>query len=353
MFTAFNILNLTSKAIFSLIGVAAIVFLLFNVLPGDPVKLLGGKHADDSQIEMIRNEIGLNHSLPVRFVYFMNDLSFVSFKKPGTDHNWSEWFSIELGKSAEVVFKWPYLGKSYTNRTLVSKMILDALPESIALVFTSLFLAALIGIPIGVYASQKPNGTLDTLLRILTSFGLAVPSFVAAILIAWLLGYLLNDYLGLPITGILFKYDVYKGKEIIQFQNLILPALALSIRPMCVSGQLMRNSMVEVLKKDFIRTARSKGLSERKILFKHALPNAINPVLSALGGWMAALLTGSIFVEFVFGWKGLGSVLLNAIDYQDFPVIIGLTLVVSTTFILINWLLKLIMPYFDPTLLNE
>ena len=122
---------------------------------------------------------------------------------------------------------------------------------------------------------------------------------------------------------------------------------------MCVSGQLMRNSMVEVLKKDFIRTARSKGLSERKILFKHALPNAINPVLSALGGWMAALLTGSIFVEFVFGWKGLGSVLLNAIDYQDFPVIIGLTLVVSTTFILINWLLKLIMPYFDPTLLNE
>ena len=91
--------------------------------------------------------------------------------------------------------------RDYTNRTLVSKMILDALPESIALVFTSLFLAALIGIPIGVYASQKPNGTLDTLLRILTSFGLAVPSFVAAILIAWLLGYLLNDYLGLPITG--------------------------------------------------------------------------------------------------------------------------------------------------------
>lgn len=107
------------------------------------------------------------------------------------------------------------------------------------------------------------------------------------------------------------------------------------------------------MQKDFIRTARSKGISERKILFKHALRNAINPVLSAMGAWIAALMTGSIFIEFVFGWKGLGNVLLNAIESQDFPVIIGLTLVVSTTFILINWVLKMVMPYFDPTLLNE
>lgn len=232
-------------------------------------------------------------------------------------------------------------------------MILDALPESIALVLASIFLAALIGIPIGVFASQNPNGILDVGLRVVTSFGLAVPSFVAAIVIAWVFGYLLNDVLGLPITGSLFKYDINKGMEVLQLQNLILPALALSIRPMCVTEQLMRNNMVDVMQKDYIRTARSKGLSERTILFKHALRNAINPVLSAMGAWIAALMTGSIFIEFVFGWKGLGNVLLNAIDYQDFPVIIGLTLVVSTTFILINWILKLIMPLFDPTLLSE
>jgi len=333
--TAINIFNLTAKAILSLIGIAIIVFLLFNVLPSDPAKLLGGKHADDRQIEMIRTELGLSDALPVRFIYFLNDLSFISVKKAAVDHHWSEWFSVPVGGTFAVVAKWPYLGKSYANRTLVSKVILNALPESIALVLSSILLAALVGIPIGVYASQNPNGMLDVGLRVVTSFGLAVPSFVAAILIAWVFGYLLHDFLGLPITGSLFKYDVNQGKEIIQFQNLVLPALALSIRPMCVTGQLM-NNMVEVMQKDYIRTARSKGLSERKILFKHALRNAINPVLSAMGAWIAALMTGSIFIEFVFGWKGLGNVLLNAIDYQDFPVIIGLTLVVSTTFILIN-----------------
>ena len=353
MLTAINIFNLTAKAILSLIGIAIIVFLLFNVLPSDPAKLLGGKHADDSQIQMIRTELGLNDALPVRFIHFLNDLSFISFKKTEVEHHWNEWFSIPVGESSAIVMKWPYLGKSYANRTLVSKVILDALPESIALVLASIFLAALIGIPIGVFASQNPNGILDVGLRVVTSFGLAVPSFVAAIVIAWVFGYLLNDVLGLPITGSLFKYDINKGMEVLQLQNLILPALALSIRPMCVTGQLMRNNMVDVMQKDYIRTARSKGLSERTILFKHALRNDINPVLSAMGAWIAALMTGSIFIEFVFGWKGLGNVLLNAIDYQDFPVIIGLTLVVSTTFILINWILKLIMPLFDPTLLSE
>jgi peptide/nickel transport system permease protein len=134
-------------------------------------------------------------------------------------------------------------------------VILDALPESIALVLASIFLAALIGIPIGVFASQNPNGILDVGLRVVTSFGLAVPSFVAAIVIAWVFGYLLNDVLGLPITGSLFKYDINKGMEVLQLQNLILPALALSIRPMCVTEQLMRKNMVDVMQKDYIRTA--------------------------------------------------------------------------------------------------
>lgn len=353
MLNAITFFNHTAKALLSLLGIAVIAFLLFSVLPGDPAKLLGGKHADATQVEMIRTELGLNESLPVRFGYFINDLSFVSFKRSAVDHRWSEWFSVPLGQSYRMVFKWPYLGKSFTHGTKVSKVILDALPESIALVLSAILLAALIGIPAGVFASQHPKGALDIGLRVATSFGLAVPSFVAAILIAWIFGYGLNSLLGLPITGSLFKYDIFQGREILQLQNLILPAFALSIRPMCVTGQLMRNNMVEVMQKDFIRTARSKGISERKILFKHALRNAINPVLSAMGAWIAALMTGSIFIEFVFGWKGLGNVLLNAIESQDFPVIIGLTLVVSTTFILINWVLKMVMPYFDPTLLNE
>ena len=241
--------------------------------------------------------------------------------------------------------KWPYLRKSYSNRTLVSKVILDALPESIALALASIFLAALIGMPLGVFAVQHPNGILDVSLRVLTSFGLAIPSFVLAILIAWVFGFLLHDFLVLPTTGSLFQYDVQQGREVIQFHNLILPSLALSIRPMCVTGQLMRNNMIDVMQKDSIRIALSKGLSKGVILFNHALRNAINSVLSAMGAWIAALMTGLVFVEFLFGWKGLGNALLNAIDYQDFPVIIGLNLEVSTTFILINWLLKLIMSF--------
>ncbi|MEX2596729.1 MAG: ABC transporter permease [Salibacteraceae bacterium] len=348
-----NIVSSSIYALLKLLGVAMVVFILFNLIPSDPAKLLAGKHSDEQQVQMIRNEIGLDRPLSARFINFLNEISFISFAT--SDDQLSAWKTIGVFNVGDdyLVFKYPYLGRSYAKKTAVGDLILGGLPETLSLVLAAIFLACLLGIPLGVFAAKNPDGKLDVFLRVSSAVGLAIPSFVAAIFIAWLFGYVLNNWIGLPISGTLFEYDVYAGKEMVQFKNLVLPAVALSIRPMSVTAQLMRNTMVEVLQKEYMRTAKAKGLPEITILFKHALVNAINPVMSAIGAWVAALMAASVFVEFIFGWKGLGSVLLTAIDYHDFPVIIGITLVVSSTFILTDWLISIISPNFDPGLARQ
>jgi ABC-type dipeptide/oligopeptide/nickel transport system permease component len=152
---------------------------------------------------------------------------------------------------------------------------------------------------------------------------------------------------GLPMTGSLYDIDPWKGEYLVP-QNLILPALTLGIRPLSVVVQLTRNSLLEVLESDFVRTARAKGLSQFRVIFVHALRNALNPVVTAVSGWFASLLAGAVFVEFVFGWKGLGLEVFSALEKEDLPVVMGAVLIIACSFVIINLLVDLIYAWLDP-----
>ncbi len=163
---------------------------------------------------------------------------------------------------------------------------------------------------------------------------------------------LINTYLtlpgtGLPMSGSLYEVDVFKG-EYLALQNLILPALTLGIRPLAIVLQLTRSSMLDVLSQDYIRTATAKGVAFYRIVVKHALKNALNPVVTAVSGWFASLLAGAIFVEKIFGWNGLGHVLVSSLQKDDLPVVMGIVLVIATTFVLINMLIDIVYGILDP-----
>jgi len=149
------------------------------------------------------------------------------------------------------------------------------------------------------------------------------------------------------MTGSLYSVDVWKG-EFLDLQNLILPEITLMILPLSVIVQLTRSSLLDVMQQDYIRTARAKGLSEREVIFKHALRNALNPVITAVSGWFASLLAGAIFVEFVFGWKGLGQQMFTAIENQDMPVVMGGVIVIASAFVLINLIVDILYGWIDP-----
>jgi peptide/nickel transport system permease protein len=168
------------------------------------------------------------------------------------------------------------------------------------------------------------------------------------IIIAYVFGFLLSSYTGLHITGNWFEMDVNTGEKRLTLQNLILPAITLGIRPLAIITQLTRSAMLDVLDQDYIRTAYAKGLSKRVVVWKHALLNALNPVITAITGWFAELLAGAFFIEYIFGWKGIGKVTVDALEKLDFPVVMGSVLVAATFFIVINILADILYGIVDP-----
>jgi peptide/nickel transport system permease protein len=205
-----------------------------------------------------------------------------------------------------------------------------------------------LGVFLGIVSAMNKDHWIDKIIQLISTFGMSVPSFFSAILFAWIFGFLLYNYTGLNMTGSLYEVDDFGNGKYIQWKNLILPALVLGIRPLAVVSQLMRNSLLEVLSLDYIRTARAKGLSEFSIIRKHALKNAMNPVITAISGWFASMLAGAVFVEFIFGWNGLGKEIVDALNTLDLPVIMGAVIVIASLFIIINIFVDLIYSWLDP-----
>jgi peptide/nickel transport system permease protein len=200
---------------------------------------------------------------------------------------------------------------------------------------------------LGVVAAVKQNTWLDSSSIFASIVGISAPSFFMGIIIAYLFGFVLSDWTGLHLSGSWFDIDE-KGHRVLTLQNLILPAITLGIRPLAIITQLTRSAMLDVLDQDYIRTAWAKGLNKRKIIWKHALRNALNPVITAITGWFAELLAGAFFVEYIFGWKGIGKVTVDALGKLDFPVVMGSVLVSATFFILINILADILYGLIDP-----
>jgi len=391
-------------------GVVSLVFFLFNLAPGDPVRNLVGENASEEVIANMRRKLDLDLSVGRRYVLYLNDLSPLAIHSNVVESriyfNPDEYSGFRMGIRGEgkaIYLKTPYLKRSFLTDKSVSSILAEVLPGTVVLAVMSIGLALIAGLLLGIIAALKKDGFYDRMILFVSALGMAGPSFFVAILVAWLGAVVWREQInvsygaifiwlttlasavlfqkmkkgyvwlmpllvvvlfflsvfpmrveafvlpgtGLNMTGSLYSVDVWKG-EFLDLRNLILPVITLMIRPLSVIVQLTRSSLLDVMQQDYIRTARAKGLSEWEVIFRHALRNALNPIITAVSGWFASLLAGAIFVEFVFGWKGLGQQMFTAIENQDMPVVMGGVIVISVAFVLINILVDLLYAWIDP-----
>jgi peptide/nickel transport system permease protein len=391
-------------------GVVSLVFFLFNLAPGDPVRNLVGENASEEVVANMRRKFDLDLSVAHRYVLYLNDLSPLAIHSNDVASrvyfNSTEYSGFRMGLGGEgraIYLKTPYLKRSFLTDKSVSSILAEVLPGTVVLAVVSIGLALIAGLLLGIAAALRKDGFYDRMILFISALGMAGPSFFVAILVAWLGAVVWREQInvsygaifilsttiiaailfqktkraifwlmplsvlilffanvfpmrivamtlpgtGLNMTGSLYSVDVWEG-EFLDFRNLILPVVTLMIRPLSVIVQLTRSSLLDVMQQDYIRTARAKGLSEWEVIFRHALRNALNPVITAVSGWFASLLAGAIFVEFVFGWKGLGQQMFTAIENQDMPVVMGGVIVISAAFVLINILVDLLYAWIDP-----
>ncbi len=339
------------------LGYGAIVILLVTLIilsiiylaPVDPAQLTFGQNADAAMIEQKQKEIGLDKPLTTQFRLYLNDISPISIHE-NSDYNSNKYQFFKLihfGKQV-LVAKTPHLRESFQSGRKVSDMLAEAIPQTLILAATAMFFGILIGVVLGIIASLKQYSWFDNFAVIISTLGYSLPSYVTGIIIAIIFGYYLGPYTGLNIQGGLTDVDNFTGEKIFVWKNLILPAIALGIRPVALITQLTRSSMLDVLNEDYIRTARAKGLSFYAVIFKHALRNALNPVLTAASGWFASLLAGAFFVEKVFNFNGLGLLTINALVDYDLPVVLGSVLFAAFVFVIINILVDVFYAILDP-----
>lgn len=333
-------------------GVATLVFFLFNILPGDPAQMMLGQRADKASVDAIREELGLNQSLGKQYVDYLNDLVPLSFydvsEGEGKLSKVAPYVRVATLGSTAVVLKAPYLRMSYQSRRKVSNILGEAFPNTLLLAAVSISIAFILGLAIGILTAILNTNFLNKLTLFITTIGMSLPSFFAAILMAWVFGFLLEDVTGLSMTGSLYTVDEYGRGEYLTLSNLILPALTLGMRPLAVVVELTRTSLLEAMSMDYVRTAKAKGLRPRRVICVHALRNALNPVVTAISGWFASLLAGAVFVEYVFDWKGIGVVVVDALEKYDFPVIMGAVLLIAVMLILVNLIVDIIYGIIDP-----
>lgn len=334
-----------SYGLLVLAGVVVIVFFLFQGF-GDPARLVLGQTGDSATIQNIRKELALDQPKWKQFVYYLNDVSPVSIHSKKEIER-KELKGIFIGGETKFALKVPYLRKSYQTKKDVSAVLSEALPGTIVLAFAAMAFATIMGIILGVIAAVKKDTWMDTSSVFASVLGISAPSFFMGIVLAYLFGFVFSNYTGLEMTGSLYDIDPFRGRTL-QLRNLVLPAITLGIRPLAIITQLTRSAMLDVLNQDYIRTAKAKGLGQSTIVLKHALRNALNPVITAVTGWFAELLAGAFFVEYIFGWKGIGKVTVDALEKLDFPVVMGSVLITATFFIFVNMIADLLYSAVDP-----
>jgi len=290
-------------AIITLIGISLIVFLLVRLLPGDPARIIAGLLASEEDVRLIRVSLGLDRPLPVQYAIFFGRL-----------------VRGDLGISAR-------------TQEPVLKEVLARLPATIKLAVISMTIAGVVGVLGGVAAAYWRNSLLDFLISVGTLFGVSMPVY----------------WLGLMLI-VLFAVRLHwlpaAGSE--RPASYIMPSLTLAAFSMALVARMTRSSMLEVLGEDYVRTARAKGLSERMVILRHALKNAFIPVLTVIGLQFGTLLGGAVLTETVFGWPGMGQLLVNSIFSRDYPMVQGIVLVFSFLFILVNLVVDILYAYVDP-----
>ena len=350
-----HVVQKTAYALLTIFGVVTVIFFLFSVLPGDPAQMMLGQNETQEQLQQQKEKYGFDKSIGVQYLYYLNDLSPISWHSQEDsdftyfdEDKYSGVKILALSKS-HLTIKYPYLRASFQRQDQnVNQIIWQTLPNTAILAVSSICIALAIGIVLGIISALRKDSWLDRSIQILSTLGMSLPSFFSAILAAWLFGYVLREYTGLNMTGNLYELDDFGERQELHFKNLILPAFVLGIRPLAVVVQLMRSSLLEVFQQDYIRTARAKGLNTYVIITKHSLKNALNPVVTAISGWFASMLAGAVFVEYIFGWNGLGKEIVDALNTLDLPIIMGAVLTIAILFIIINILVDIIYKLLDP-----
>ena len=348
MFKLFNIF-------FTLLGVITVVFFLFNVLPGDPARMMMDQNEDAKQLEIIKKKYGFDQPLLKQYLFYLNDLSIISLHSKNSDHitsidvNKYSYIELKNFKATILILKIPYLRESYQRKGVkVTTIISQTFPNTLVLAISSIFIATFLGIFLGIISALNKNSFLDYFIQFISTLGISLPSFLSAIIFAWLFGYVLSEITGLNMTGSLYELDDFGNDYELRLKNLILPSIVLGIRPVAVICMMMRSSLIKTLKQNYIISAYSKGLTTTQVIINHCIKNSLNPVITALSGWFASLLAGSVFVEYIFGWNGLGKEIVNSLNLLDVPVMIGAVIVISFSFIIINIFVDYIYKLLDP-----
>jgi len=316
-------------------GVATLVFFLFTVVPGDSAQMMLGKRDDPAALAAVKAKYGLDQPLHVQYGRYLRRISPV---------DWAD----------GPVVKVPDFGESYQRQgQKVTGLIGATFPNTALLAAVAIGFAVVVGMVLGAVAAYNEGRWLDKGLLAFSSLGMSLPSFFTAVLFAWVFAFLLGPWTGLHLTGSLFEVDDYSGERFVSLRNLVLPAFTLGIRPIGVVVQLTRKSILETTQLDFVRTARAKGLPEWKVLLRHVLPVISNPIITTISGWFASLLAGAVFVEIIFGWNGMGKLLVEALNTRDLPVTMGCVLVIAFVFVVLTTLVDVIYAILDPRVRAE
>lgn len=300
-------------AILTLLAASLVVFAMLEIVPGDPARLMLGMNATEDAVHNLQEQMGLNQPLPIRYFSWLGGLL--------------------TGD----------LGKSYTYSVSVFDLIKERVAVSLPLAVISLALSTLIALPVGIFAASKRGKFSDTLAMGVAQVGVAIPNFWFALLLVYLFAVTLRlvPAGGFPGWGAGFG---------VSLKSLILPSIALALPQAAILARITRSALLEVLGEDYIRTARAKGLSRRQVLYRHALRNALIPVLTILGLQFAFLLAGTIIIENVFYLPGLGRLVFQAITQRDLIVVEGVVMLLIATLVLVNLLVDLSYAIVDPRL---
>lgn len=305
---------LVRRLIFSLLviwAVMTLVFIMMRAIPGDPITTLAGTEADVGRIEEIKRELGLTRPVPIQYLFYLRNLL--------------------KGDLGDAIF----------TRAPVTDLIAQALPRTVSLALISFFIAVLLGIPAGIVSAVRRYSVLDHAATLAAFLGLAMPNFWLGIILIIIFGVQLN---WLPVFG----YRSMSEGLWPWFSHLVLPAIATGSTFAAVIARQTRSAMLEVLRQDYVRTAYAKGLSERLVVRRHALRNALIPVVTVMGIALALLLTGAVIAENVFAINGAGRLLIQSILRRDYPIVQGMVLVVATVFVFSNLIVDILYAFINP-----
>ncbi|MFD2205355.1 ABC transporter permease [Kiloniella antarctica] len=291
------------EAMIILLGITIVTYMLLYLFPADPVRQIAGRSATPETVNNIRQQLGLD--LPVYEQY------------------WRYLTSLVQGD----------FGRSYIQKTEVAELIWSRLPASLLLMVAAISVEVLLGLIMGVISAVKRNSTTDNALMVVSFVGVSAPQFVVGILLLYVFAVQLGWF---PIGG----YGTAS--------HLVLPALTLGLLGSGWYARMMRSSMLNVLEQDFIRTARAKGVSKFRVILRHAVPNALLPIIAMIGIDIGIFMSGIVVVESVFGWPGIGQLAWQAIQRVDIPIIMGVTLVAACSIVIGNFLADIIALFVDP-----